>query len=256
MASWETPGSGFYERRESEIYKIVRLHYSNDYNTWLNTEFSSWTGFLHLALYYARSIDDEHDPHVAIMDTHGPDGDVFIWHVPHLYNPAGLHEYLAHGPIRGIGYKAVSYKTLMPAGLAQIFPQLLENDLTDWGMSLRAQTFNGPPHPFPTDNIEQFDEMKQVRAIAYLYGHLYVPVATSSMCLRPRSWLRSRAKGKAALDKIANLFANTKPAKDISRGNWLREGVVLTESPMSPMSFPDVRQWIKSLQAICERADH
>ncbi|KAI4914719.1 hypothetical protein J4E90_004751 [Alternaria incomplexa] len=198
---------------------------------------------------------EEYDPHVAIMDTQQLDGDVLVWHVPHLFKPDGLHEYLAHGPIRGIGYKAVSYKTLMSVGLAQIFPELLETDLDDWGMSLQDQMFNGPPIPLPKDKIEKSDEMKQIRSIANLYGHLYLPVATSLMCLRLRPWLGSRAEGEVALDKIANLFANTKPAKNISRGNWLCEGVVLTESPMGPHNFPDVRQWIKLLRAISERTD-
>ncbi|KAI4674531.1 uncharacterized protein J4E88_008267 [Alternaria novae-zelandiae] len=246
-------GSGFYDKPESELYKMVQDHY--DTESVFTSEFSSWTGSLHLALCYAGSIEEEYGPHVAIMDTHQLDGDVLVWHVPHLFKPDGLHEYLAHGPIRGIGYKAVSYKTLMSAGLAQIFPELLETDLDDWGMSLRDQMFNGPPIPLPKDNIEKSDEMKQIQSIANLYGHLYLPVATSLMCLRLRPWLGSRAEGEVALDKIANLFANTKPAKDISRGNWLCEGVVLTESPMGPHNFPDVRQWIKLLRAISERTD-
>ncbi|KAI4931591.1 hypothetical protein J4E85_004185 [Alternaria conjuncta] len=205
--------------------------------------------------FYDKPEKEEYGPHVAIMDTHQLDGDVLVWHVPHLFKPDGLHEYLAHGPIRGIKYKAVSYKTSMLAGLAQIFPELLETDLDDWGMSLRDQMFNGPPIPLPKDNIEKSDEMKQIRLIANLYGYLYLLVATSLMCLRLRPWLGSRAEGEVALDKVANLFANTKPAKDISRGNWLCEGVVLTESPMGPHNFPDVRQWIKLLRAISERTD-
>ncbi|KAI4634126.1 uncharacterized protein J4E87_001296 [Alternaria ethzedia] len=246
-------GSGFYDKPESELFKMVRDHY--DTESVFTSEFSSWTASLHLALCYAGSIEEEYGPHVAIMDTHQLDGDVLVWHVPHLFKPDGLHEYLAHGPIRGIGYKAVSYKTLMSAGLAQIFPELSETDLADWGMSLRDQMFNGPPIPLPTDNIEKSDEMKQIRSIANLYGRLYLPVATSLMCLRLRPWLGSRAEGEVALDKVANLFANTKPAKGISRGNWLCEGVVLTESPMGPHNFPDVRQWIKLLRAISERTD-
>ncbi|KAI4947457.1 hypothetical protein J4E91_006811 [Alternaria rosae] len=192
----QTSGSGFYEKPENELRAMVRDHFHTE--SIFTSDFSSWTGSLHLALCYAESIDEEHDPHVAIMDTHG------------------LDEMSSSGMFRTcIGYKAVSYKTLTSAGLAQILPELMENDLTDWGMSLRDQMFNGPSILFPMDNIEQSDEMKQVRAIAYLYGHLYghlyVPLATSSICPRPRSWLRSRAEGKAALDKIANLFANTKP---------------------------------------------
>ncbi|KAI4931929.1 uncharacterized protein J4E92_003827 [Alternaria infectoria] len=127
-------GSGFYDKPESELFKMVRDHY--DTESVFTSEFSSWTASLHLALCYAGSIEEEYGPHVAIMDTHQLDGDVLVWHVPHLFKPDGLHEYLAHGPIRGIGYKAVSYKTLMSAGLAQIFPELLETDLDDWGMSL------------------------------------------------------------------------------------------------------------------------
>ncbi|KAH6864823.1 hypothetical protein BKA58DRAFT_442897 [Alternaria rosae] len=188
----QTSGSGFYEKPENELRAMVRDHFHTE--SIFTSDFSSWTGSLHLALCYAESIDEEHDPHVAIMDKHG------------------LDEMSSSGMFRTcIGYKAVSYKTLMSAGLAQILPELLENDLTDWGMSLRDQMFNGPSILFPMDNIEQSDEMKQVRAIAYLHGHLYVPLATSSICPRPRSWLRSRAEGKATLDKIANLFANTKP---------------------------------------------
>ena len=250
-------GRGFYEKPENELYRMVAMHFDNDNSPWFSSEFSSWTGSLHLALYYARSIDEQHDPHVAVIDTRQLDGEVLVWHVPHLYYEGGLHEYMAHGSIRGIGYKAVSYKTLMSAGLANVFPELgvVEGDELDFGIDLRKQMFNEPPIPFPEDELENSDEIKQIRKIADLYDHLSLPVATSLICLRPRPWVRSQPEGWAALEQAAKLFAGAELLRDFERGNWLREGVVLTESPMDSMTFPDVRQWIELLRAICERAE-
>ncbi|KAI4644356.1 hypothetical protein J4E93_006257 [Alternaria ventricosa] len=235
-------GSGFYEKAESELYKMVAMHFSNDNSPWFSSEFSSWTGSLHLALYYARSIDEQHDPHVAVIDTRQLDEEVLVWHVPHLYYEGGLHEYMAHGPIRGIGYKAVSYKALMSSGLANVFPELGQDDISKFGFNLRNQMFNGPPNPFPEDEMENSDEIKQIRKIADLYDHLSLPVATGLICLRPRPWIRSQPEGRAALEQAAKLFAGAELPSDFERGNWLREGVVLTESHMDSMTFPDVRQ--------------
>jgi len=253
----EAPERTFYEKPESELYRMVATHHGNDKRPWLSSEFSSWTGFLHLALYYARSIDAKYDPHVAVIDTRQLDGEVLVWHVPHLYYEGGLHEYMAHGPIRGIGYKAVSYKTLMSAGLANVFPELgvVKGDELDFDIDLRKQMFNGPPIPFPEDEMENSDDIKQIRKIADLYDHLSLPVATSLICLRPRPWVRSQPEGRAALEQAAKLFAGAELPRDFERGNWLREGMVLTESPMDSMTFPDVRQWIELLRAICERTE-
>jgi hypothetical protein len=149
---------------------------------------------------------------------------------------------------------AVSYKTLESVGLLEIFPEL--RTLTDdfWGQELRGKMFALHPVPLAMDEFEQSDEMKQIQKIADLYRHLSFPVATALICLRPRPWVDSRPESKAALDDVAKLFATLKLPRGLSKGNWLRKGAVVTTISTSCLEFPDVRQWIELLQAICERA--
>jgi hypothetical protein len=52
------------------------------------------------------------------------DGEVLVWHVPRLMYARGVDEYMAHGPIAGRGYKAVSLKTLKAKGLLEVFPEI------------------------------------------------------------------------------------------------------------------------------------
>ena len=64
----EASGSGFYDKPESELYKMVQDYY--DTESVFTSEFSLWTGSLYLALCYAGSIEEEYGLYVAIMDTH------------------------------------------------------------------------------------------------------------------------------------------------------------------------------------------
>lgn len=109
----------FYDTPESDLRMMAAKHYGG-----VPTEsaFSSWAASLHLVLCYAKSMPADHDPHVAMMDIKSLSTQVLAWHCPHLL-PIGDHEYLVYRPIRGQGYRAVSFKTLEENGILKLFPE-------------------------------------------------------------------------------------------------------------------------------------
>ena len=94
----------------------------------------------------------------------------------------GLHEYLAHGIVRGNGYTAVSFKNLVSHRLYDVFPEL-ENLRLHWGKfgcRLRGEMFLD----MPTDIAET--EIAAIRRIGHLFGHLSLPVVIALACIRSR----------------------------------------------------------------------
>ena len=92
----------------------------------------------------------------------------------------------------------VSYKTLEPAGLLQVFPELLtlETEPDSRGQTLRRRMFDQRPAPSAMVEKEQPDETKQIPKTASLYGYLSLPVATALISILPGPWVDSRPQGK------------------------------------------------------------
>jgi hypothetical protein len=87
-------------------------------------------------------MNPEDEPHVAVMDTHDLEDEVYVWHVTHLIG-GGNHEYLAHGCIRGNGYRAASLHDLEQSGLLTLFFEAKDPSLKagSFGCSLRSSMF-------------------------------------------------------------------------------------------------------------------
>ncbi|KAF7455048.1 hypothetical protein A1F99_023060 [Pyrenophora tritici-repentis] len=107
-------GHDFYELQESELKSMLECHY--DGKTDIPSEISSWAASLMMIIFFAKRQQNlgYKGVHIALIDTHQLANDVLVWHAPHLNQEfeGCIHEYFAHGPIRGPGYKAVPYDLL------------------------------------------------------------------------------------------------------------------------------------------------
>tara|TARA_R110002003_G_scaffold124_17_gene11337 strand:- start:2455 stop:3477 length:1023 start_codon:yes stop_codon:yes gene_type:complete len=238
----------FYEIPESQLYRMAELHYGGDRS--IQSGFTSWAASLHLVLCYAKHMNPKDEPHVAVMDTHELEDKVYVWHVPHLIG-GGNHEYLAHGCIRGNGYRAASLRKMEQSGLLTLFFEAKDpsRSIDAFGFSLRLSMFRKGNRA--VDDGECF----LIWSIASLFGNLYLPIATALLSLRPRDWRNWPATGQgvstedrvAAIDTIIRLLRIESVPQDLHQEAWLQTGMVDTSN------FPDVQQWIHLLAMIAER---
>jgi hypothetical protein len=260
-------GRRFYERPESDLYKMAIDHYTGSKQS--SSEFSSWTASVHLVLRCAEHLGETNNTHIAIMDTEDLDEEVLVWHVPHFLDARGVDEYLAHGRIAGHGYRAVSLKVLKAKGLTEVFPEIAmrvcdrHNNCCGWGLCVRQEMFSGVPRHLETH------ELDQIITLAGLFGHLALPVAAALVCIRPRPWLRRRRgiwtrllQGcRAALPKdqtvseVARRYEGAGKSINLRTETWLRHDAVDTGKSYDD-DYPDIRQWIDLLRAIYEQDDH
>lgn len=138
-------GHDFYELQESELKSMLECHY--DGKTDISSEISSWAASLMMIIFFAKRQQNlgYKGVHIALIDTHQLANDVLVWHAPHLNQEfeGCIHEYFAHGPIRGPGYKAVPYDLLEERGVKKLFPELLEVQDDDmWGDDNRSAMFS------------------------------------------------------------------------------------------------------------------
>ncbi|KAH7091591.1 hypothetical protein FB567DRAFT_519002 [Paraphoma chrysanthemicola] len=233
---------GFYEIPESELQYMAASHYQGG-----RTEpsgFSSWASSLHLVLCYATSMKPENDPHVAVMETHGLEDEVLVWHVPHLID-RGNDEYLAYGHIKGDGYRAVSLSEMQRNGLLTLLPELpTSRVLSD---EVRANMFTQAPW------LIRDNECIIIRGIASLSGNISCPMAMALLSLRPREWLVWRTAGVSAevrheaVNEINRQLHIESVPKGLHQEAWLQAGMVNTNG------FPDVTQWIDLLAMVVDR---
>ena len=253
-------GHKFYEMLESEIKAMVYAHFGGKKD--IPSEFSSWSASLLMVLFFAKLEENKgHEGmHIAVIDIHRLDG-ALVWHVPHLINDEheqGIHEYLAHGPIRGPGYKAVSLEALRSSGLEFLFPEL-EDVVEDtmWGMENRIDIFEMCPKASHS-SIER-DTFQEIGA---LFKPLDLPVITALACARPRPWVyygepprQIDTTVRSALERDAKYFESIFPgAADSPTAHWLRPGSVLTGPTPDGDDFPDIRQWIDLLRVMAEKS--
>ncbi|KAI0574949.1 hypothetical protein Alg130_09475 [Pyrenophora tritici-repentis] len=83
-------GHDFYELQESELKSMLECHY--DGKTDIPSEISSWAASLMMIIFFAKR-----QQNLGYK----------VWHAPHLNQEfeGCIHEYFAHGPIRGPGDK-------------------------------------------------------------------------------------------------------------------------------------------------------
>lgn len=253
-------GHKFYEMPKSEIKAMVNAHFGGKKD--IPSEFSSWSASLLMVLFFAKLEENKGHKgmHIAVIDIQRLDG-VLVWHVPHLTNDEheeGIHEYLAHGPISGPGYKAVSLQSLRNSGLEFLFPELEDVvEDTTWGMENRIDIFEMRPKASHS-SIER-DTFQEIGA---LFKPLDLPVITALACARPRPWVyyggpprQIDTTVRLALERDAKYFEAIFPeAADSPTVHWLRPGSVLTGPTPDGDDFPDIRQWIDLLRVMAEKS--
>ncbi|CAO2655933.1 Nn.00g047360.m01.CDS01 [Neocucurbitaria sp. VM-36] len=253
------PLHGFYDVPERRLFEIVYTHYYDDKNPVAPlSEFSSWTAFLHLVLWYAHRIPEAYDPHIAVMDRcQLEEQDTLVWHVPDLLADGEVHEYLAHGCIRGVrGYTAVPLQMLKSKGLFDVFPELAGSEEGDdiWGVGQRKKMFDCPP------KFIEPTELTVMKNISALFGDLGLPVAVALMCLRSRPWesllqddddVVRQLPSQVDIAQVSEISVGKSIPIGLGTEVWLRPGAVITRG--RDYDFPDVRQWIGLLRAFCEQ---
>jgi hypothetical protein len=205
---------------------------------------------LHLVICYANAMPKEHNPHRAVMGIDCIEN-LRLWHCHVLLN-RGNEEYLAYGPIRGRGYRAVLFEDLKLFGLYSLFPELLgayregkEEDLV-FGVEWRAKIFQDKPTAISDGQV------KVAERVALSFGSLFPPVLIALLCFEPR--LRSDpARGIESNGEVAGHVRRVveravppdylQNLKTIEK-SWYTKGMVNTEW------FPDVEQWITLFRTI------
>lgn len=259
----------FYDIEPSLCDSMVHGHYVGK-KTPLSG-FSSWAASLHSVLSFAHSfvVDRRQDVHVAVLDTKNLDDDVYVWNCPHLLAHLGNHEYLAYGPIRGSGYKAVSFEQLVQLGLYKLFPELKTHDPNydndGFGHKLRRKMFPAPTLNVPTQlnvpttlNVPTSD-FDIIRQLASSYESLALPVSVALLNIRPRdlSTLILNDCKDGTLGWMRQQLGQSVTFSTLASESWLMEpDMIDTERlPDFRRSFPDVRQWMKLLAHLVVQHD-
>jgi hypothetical protein len=190
------------------------------------------------------------------MDRLQLDGDVLVWHVPHLIDINGNHEYLAHGRISGKGYKAVPFKVLKRHGLDVICPGLEAARQDSFGYTIRSSAFDDATCRVPL--LPPY--LKYVREVASLYDHLAIPFATALICIQPRPWA-----GVKENSNYPGRWTNPPPERDLEdimvglgepvmEREWLEDMWLAKDDMVITKDFPDVQQWITLLRALLKHS--
>jgi hypothetical protein len=245
---------GPYSLSEREFIHMARQHYASQH--WPLSEFSSWSASLHLVLCYARNLTCKERTHVlvAIIDTNLLNN-VFVWHFPHLGirggRAAGRHEYLAHGPIRGEGYKAVRYRDLMEEGLKLLFPEHTRitqaHYAKEWEHMFRFQLREDMFTKVAACTFHKMEAHLAARLAALFPGQFAVVFCAALISLRKREWIGSEPDFKDMLrlgQALGKFFPPTPRAFPNENEAWLQPGMVDTAH------FPDVKQWIDFVRAV------
>ncbi|KAF2804627.1 uncharacterized protein BDZ99DRAFT_149369 [Mytilinidion resinicola] len=204
------------------------------------TELSSWAASISVALSYARR---EPSSHLAILDTKVLGSSVKVWHAPQLLD-WGPHEYLAHGPIGGDGYKAVPVTALEAAGL-----RALGEDPKEYEYLLRDEQAgrHSPPAKLEVSGPDViFGACKQV---AELYGRAFaMPVALALLAWVPRDWYcydEPSAEDKAVITRGLTPLATPQ--------DWTESVAILVDDRVDTGGYLDVRRLMKLMQVLADR---
>jgi hypothetical protein len=221
----------FYEIPENILYRMASDHYNTRHN--IASWFSSWAASIHLVLCYTEYLKREHKTntvHVAVIDTHGIEDQVLVWHVPQLLG-YGIHEYLAFGRVMGNGYRAVALVDLEQHSLEKIFPGLKQLIDGVFGHGLRRSVFSASAQNVDIDKFYLYI----INVIGRLFENQAFPVTPALACLRPRLWRSWRgAESEAPKDNrediitVANELGLVSAPAGLFRESWLSVGMVDT----------------------------
>ncbi|KAF2805439.1 uncharacterized protein BDZ99DRAFT_539771 [Mytilinidion resinicola] len=215
-----------YDMTFEELVQMARFHYRGIEafdrlgSPVPPTEFSSWAASLKAAFAYVRLT---RDTYLAMIDTKVLGDGVKVWHVPHLLEDlaeAGDHEYLAHGIIRGAGYKAVALDRLNEAGL---------RSLTEC---------SGSPEEI----------LAGCKRVAGLFGDaVAMPLALALLTHIPRRWYQYAEPSREDLDVI---LEGLKPLEILE--DWADTNSIVAEDGVNPGAYEDVERLTILMRVLTE----
>lgn len=192
------------------------------------TRFSSWTASFRSACTYGYSSSA---CFISILDTHKLPQHAHLFYVPHLLpeQPPWLSgdEYVAYGIVPSSAYRAISYQSLMQAGLANFLQ----------------------PIKTTAARLEQLQvDMRVAKQIGLLYGvDFALPVATAVFCLSERN----EAAGFNNEDLKTVLHVLASPPRSISIPEQFARETFTTDSEfMYHETFLEITRWIEFSQCL------
>ncbi|KAF2489258.1 hypothetical protein BU16DRAFT_544660 [Lophium mytilinum] len=215
-----------YELTFKDLVAMARYHYRGTKRSdWTGchvplTEFSSWAASLEAALEY---VELTAGTYLAMIDTKVLGDGVKIWHIPHLLpelEEAGDHEYLAHGVIRGVGYKAVALHRLYEAGLGSL------------------KECSGSPEAI----------LVACKRVAGLFGGGFaMPMALALLTHIPRWWYGYAEPCREDLDVILEGLKPLEVPED-----WAETASIVVRNSINPGAYDDVERLTTLMRVLTE----
>ena len=235
-----TPLAFFKGCGRSSVYDLTKKEFSDMAFAHLNglrtplTELSSWTASLSFAMSGAGHARHP-GAHISIIDTKDLWNQNQIFFVPDLdfLRPGEMrydHEYLAHGVIRGLSYRALPLDTLITAGFNTVYTQ--PSMMTDWRQEQQV--------------ANSMSTIRQARKVGEQYGENFaLPMTLALLCkVESRFDLHVTAmpKKQVIVDGIAGLGVPD---------DWITDDTVVKDI-VSTRNWPDVEQLIKLMRAVAQ----
>jgi hypothetical protein len=231
-------GKPFYDHSESSLLQSASAHLDGMIH---RSEFSTWTASLAGAFFYAAKLakEKQKDIYVTMIDTKRLDGGALIWYAPDLLgDTCSVHEYLAHGPVRGEAFKTASWPDLLREGLDKFFEPIQHSSVEKYGQDVIATIF------------EQYDAdihgVQHAMRIADLFGELRDIVVVILLAMQPRSVNHVRGRHKyEMLQKLCKDLGRKEEVAMLANETWLN-----TPGAMYVDGSRDVREWMSLLYTL------
>ncbi|KAF2683315.1 hypothetical protein K458DRAFT_44844 [Lentithecium fluviatile CBS 122367] len=235
-------GQPFYDQSEANLLVMANAHV-NGQNTPL-TEFSTWSSSLLGTLFHAASMahQKEKKVHVTMVDRMRLDGGALFWHAPDLLGDIGsVHEYLAHGPVRGPGFKTATWERLIHNGLNKLVPKLKARTNDKYGQDLRANIFQDAPTQISDEDIAT------ARQVAALFGDLEIPATIILLAMSPRIVTHETGNSKyLRLNELFQGLGRYRSIGELAEESWLnRKGRIYADSESL-----DIKEWVILLYSL------
>ena len=178
-----------------------------------------------------------------MIDVKRLDGGALIWRARDLVGEtADVDEYLAHGPVRGEGFKTAAWKKFTDAGLEKFFPEMGRPIEDKYGSKVREVIFE--------ENIAVAIEESDVdvaRAIGALFGNLEMIATVVLLAMRPRVINHCRGKEKyKLLNQLAVQLDKPKELNELANESWLRT----CRGVFKESGGQDVVAWMNLLRSV------
>jgi hypothetical protein len=239
-------GLPFYDQSEASLLSLINAHIAG--SNAQHTQFSIWSASLLGTLFQAAKLgrDQKKGIYITMVDTKHLDGGALIWHSQDLVGEKGsIHEYLAHGPVRGKGFKTAAWKQLVENGLPNLAPILQRKSDLTYGQDVRQHFFWEPP-----TTIEPQD-VALARQIGELFGDLRVPATIILLAMQPRKINRANTQAKytALCDVLRGLGSDKGVIAQLAEEYWLstsdRDVRVYTDHECA-----DIKEWMDLIYAL------